>query len=845
MGSVTTSPNPLAAQRLLLAGLLGVVALSAVLLWMLRSGADGARGRSARSDAAPSEEAAIAVPAPTPRAESQEARTGTAAETARTAVSAQPAPPPAEPEAFDPGALTGRVLAMGVPLQGVELRAFPAELERAERRTPVSEGTSDAEGAFRLAGLVPHRRYALQLQHEDYLPSEETLFPGHAEELELRPATTVSGTVCLASGREPVADVEVSLERWNFGPDGLRPLVSATSDAEGRWRLPWAEPGIETFLVLRPGHLPERREFQVTAEGGEGYQILLGEGTPLELELYDLASGNVLADTEVLSDEVPVRTDVRGHLSVSTNGRDEQVRLSLELADGCLTQGRVDPAAVQGFLRVPLTRGCTVRGSVRDAQGAAIEGARLRMSGGGRLPAGFALPQGFWLSPRGEQGRSGPDGTFVLDGLPPREGLVELRAQHPEHPPGRSEPFRLAELGSTVETEVVLESGASVSGTVRLDGEPAAVRLYWDGSHAAGWTRSNDHGEYRITGIPAGEVSLRPRLDDEDEDLTRAEDQVLLLAKDEVAHLDFSLASHRARITGTVLDRNGKPVSGAEVSASLDGESDDDDEDAVLFTDPIDTTDAAGHFELLVADRPGLDFDVVAESGPRRAEALGVRAGAELELVFPALTTVVLRVLHAVTREPLPNFLLFWRESEGGRFERLRQGGRFLSPGPDGTFLAELPCGRLDLVVSARSLGLVAARRDDVPLREGSTPHLDFLLEPGVELELVFEVPPDHPEILGLLRRARLSLASETQWAERAGGGGLFQEEVRSAQALRIDAEGVARLTGLASDDYRFLNPPRGFVLRPARFEVPPVALHRQKVHVEPPPPAKPRAKKD
>lgn len=839
MSSVPKSLDPLAAQRLLLAGLLGVAALSAVLLWGLRSGSDAPRGRRA-TDAPPVESPLSAVQVPLRETAAGPAG-GAVSETERTAVPAHVQPEAPAP-AFDPGTLMGRVLGAGLPLAGVELRAFPAELERSERRRPASEGKSDADGRFHLAGLVPHRRYALQLQHPDFLPSEEALFPGHAEELELERAASVSGSVRLASTRAPLAGVEVSFERWNFGPEGLRPRVSATSDSEGRWRLPWAEPGVAQFLVVWPGHLPERREFQVTPEGGEGYEILLGEGAPLELELFDLASGNVLADTEVLADGIPVRTDARGHLSVSTGGRDERVRLSLELPGGCLTQGRVDPAALQGFLRVPLTRGCTVRGSVRDGRGAPIEGARLRMSGGGRLPARYALPEGFWLNPRGENGRSEADGSFVLAGLPPREGRVELRVQHPEHPPGRSEPFALAELGLTVATEVVLERGACVRGTLRLDGEPAALRVYWSGSHAAGWTRANDRGDYRILGIPAGEVSLRARLDEEDEDVSRAEDRVLVLAEDEELELDLDLASHRTRIRGRVLDRHGDPVAGAEVVASLAEESG---EEGSFEDEPQDRSDAEGRFELLVPDRPGLSFDVVAESGPRRAEALGVRAGAELELVFPPLTTVVLRVIDSVTRQPLPSFLLFWRNSDAGRFERLRQGGRSLSPGPDGTFVAELPCGRLDLVASARPLGLVSARHDGVRLDEASSPHLDFELEPGVELELVFEVAPEHAELLGLLRRGRYALANDEQWEERGRGGAWFQEEVRNAQTLRVDAGGVAHLTGLASGNYRFINAPRGFVLRPSRFELPPVAVQRQKVRIEPVPPAKPRPRKD
>src|SRR5206468_6420997 len=133
----------------------------------------------------------------------------------------------------------------------------------------------------------------------------------------------------------------------------------------------------------------------------------------------------------------------------------------------------------------------------------------------------------FGLSPPRDPARSLADGSFVLGGLPPREGQVEVRARHPEYPPGRSAPFACPMLGQTVEVEVRLERGATISGNVHLDGEPAALRVFWSGERARGWTRADDRGAYRLLGVPSGEVRLGARLEDEDEDLERPEDMVL------------------------------------------------------------------------------------------------------------------------------------------------------------------------------------------------------------------------------------------------------------------------------------------------------------------------------
>ena len=84
-----------------------------------------------------------------------------------------------------------------------------------------------------------------------------------------------------------------------------------------------------------------------------------------------------------------------------------------------------------------------LRGVVVDSAGDPVAGADLILDDGARST------------------RSGEDGSFRLVGLPPREGLVEVRAQHPAHPQWSSEPFEFARLGSEVEVEIVLEHGGT------------------------------------------------------------------------------------------------------------------------------------------------------------------------------------------------------------------------------------------------------------------------------------------------------------------------------------------------------------------------------------------------
>jgi hypothetical protein len=487
-------------------------------------------------------------------------------------------------------------------------------------------------------------------------------------------------------------------------------------------------------------------------------------------------------------------------------------------------------AAGRTLVRVPLARGGSVRGRVLDADDRPVGGVELRLAGGGRAPPGLVLPSGFWLGPARGPTRSGPDGSFELRGLPPREGPVELRAYHPEHPSGRSEPFAFARLGQTVEVDVWLERGATITGRVLLDGEPAGLRVAWNGERAGGWTRANDRGAYRITGVPGGELRLGARLEEEDDDVERPEDVLLYVEEGADLTCDLELFARLARIRGRVLDVFGEPVADADVVAILRTETDED----WMDEEPRAESEADGSFELAVPDAAGLLFDVSARRGPRRSQTLSVGAGArDLELVMPALASVALRVVDALHHDEVQGFQLYWRDAEEGKYDRLRQGGRSFASGPDGTFVAELPAGRLDLVVSARSQGYVPARREGVDLRGGSAPLVEFELESGVVLELELEVDPEASEGLRQLRRSRTFVASAEQWAERQRGGDWFHQEVRDAQALRPDGKGVIRLEAMPTGRYRFYNEPKGLRLEPREFEVPPVAQHRAKVRLE------------
>jgi hypothetical protein len=438
------------------------------------------------------------------------------------------------------------------------------------------------------------------------------------------------------------------------------------------------------------------------------------------------------------------------------------------------------------------------------------------------------MPRDFWLSAPREPVRSGADGRFELRGQPPRTGSSQVRAAHQDYPPAQSEPFVQAPSGGRSEVEIVLARGGTITGTVTLDGEPAPLRVSWSGPEGGGATQANDRGQYRLRAVALGEVRVGARLEDEDEEEPRQEDQLLWVEEDAQLSCDLALRSNRTVIAGSVRDSLGAPLSGVELWVY----GGDEEEERAFETSG--ESEADGSFELLVPDRAGLRLELVASSGPRQAWIEDVLPGTRgLELVLPALGRLPLRVTDLLTHEPVTGFLLYWRSGEQGAFERLYQDAGRFSGGPDGVFVAELPAGTLDLAITARGQGYSPARVEGVELRAGEEARtLAVELERGVLLELSFAAAPEEAvALLAELQRSRLALASEEDLREREGE--YFQQEVRNSQALRIDREGRGRVKALRPGRYRLFNGPRGLVFHPREIEVPAVERHEATVRVE------------
>jgi len=802
-------------QRLLLGALLAVMAGSALLLWRMsgrtvRGPRDGRGPAEVEAAARPSAaaEAPSTTEAPAARTEERVALTGTAPSAALDASAL---------ETFAPDACYGRTLVAGEPAPGVELAFFLDTIGFGETRAPVATARSDEAGRFRLTGLLAHRGYAVALRGPLVVPKIDSAFPGEPLTFELEPAVPVTGVVQRASDGRALADVNVAVARAHWNGTRRVEFLEARTDAEGRFALAGVGEGLVTFHLARPGHLAERREFQVTAASATPFEILLEDANALEFLAVDLASGNPLVATELVGPAGPLRTDDAGHLFLPRPARPEEgLRVSLAHPNDVQTEGRLS-ASGGPLARVPVAHGARVRGRVVDAAGAPVADALVRIVGGGRGSNVPGLPEGFRLSDPRRTVHSDAEGRFEFPGCTPRGENVRVRATHPLHPQGESEPFALARLDQELEVEVRLEAGGALSGRVTLEGEPVALDVHWNDAENSGRTRSNARGEFRLEGLAPGELTLRARLDDEDEDVPRPEDRTLLVTAGETLAVELALTRSGATIEGRVLDAGGAPVPEAQLMAYID-----DEEEGELET-PYTQSARDGSFTLTLPAGVTRPFHVFASEGPRRIERRNVAPGTRgLELVLPELGRAPLRVEDALTRAPINGYSLYWRPSDEGRYERFSPRSARLSAGPDGVYLAELPLGRLDLVVCERSRGYVPCFREGVVVTREAGAEVRFALESGVELELVLA---GAPELRNELRRAFVESAEQAELSAR--GGDFYQQEIRSAQGLRPDGNGSVRLKGMPAGRYEVKGLARGLVLTPAAFELTSVASER------------------
>lgn len=319
---------------------------------------------------------------------------------------------------------------------------------------------------------------------------------------------TVALVVTWQADGTPAAGRTFDLLAWGDAAP-FRSERSARTDAEGRCEVPGLAPGLIAIYGDVGGG------GSVTVEAGEHREVTLAipPGTEVRGRVVDAAGQGVASAAVWLSDYG--NTD-NGHL-VATSAADGAFTLrgvggGRQIAAFAAGHGPAPLQRVEGrpgeAIEITLqlgARGAVVFGAVRTPDGmpAAAEVRLERGAGGLEDPR---------LAPR--LVRTDPAGGFRLDGVAPGTATLRVRA-------AGCAPWAVdvdLQPGEQRQQDVQLRREGRVFGTVRDGaGAPVAGAEVRHGEYArfaTAFTKTNARGQFRLTGLPAGVVSVSATKDE-------------------------------------------------------------------------------------------------------------------------------------------------------------------------------------------------------------------------------------------------------------------------------------------------------------------------------------------
>lgn len=243
--------------------------------------------------------------------------------------------------------------------------------------------------------------------------------------------------------------------------------------------------------------------------------------------------------------------------------------------------------------RVALRKGAAVAGRVVDDAGAPVAGARVTFGG--------ASDWSVQIDERRDGQVTGADGKFRFDAI--AAGSIRFDARHPDFAPASSSIVTLDGVSPVDNVEIVLPSGATISGKVVDDqGAPVASARVRIGVAGAGFVSgpprqvfSDDAGAFTVRGMPKRGLEAAAVAD------AGASATVPIDASSgDVSGVELVIDVTGA-ISGVVVDPDGEPIEGIQVSAGPDfrsGSGGGDFSQWRLRGFPEALTDAGGQFTL-------------------------------------------------------------------------------------------------------------------------------------------------------------------------------------------------------------------------------------------------------
>jgi hypothetical protein len=483
--------------------------------------------------------------------------------------------------ALDPVfSLAGKVVdPLGRPVAGAEIRAFPL----ASPLRAAALCTSGAGGAFRLSGLAADRGYRLEVRREGYGPARQDVpaalrptEPGSLV-LVLRPGRAAFGTIRGPAGK-PLRAARVTLIPRDAGG---APIPAASSDQAGVFRFDAIPPGSFTLSVRATGFAPLALPGLVVPAGAKPWdlgtaflrpgvtiegRVVQGDGSPVpdaRVRVLSEEAEKGRSPAEGSPDEASAQaaTDEEGRFTLADQPAGMPCRLEV-VAEGflpVLTPDVVPPTPEP--ITVVVAPSSQVSGTVL-AGDSPVAGAVVVA----------AVDDGTPLSGRRFYASSEADGHFLLRNLEP--GRLILTASAEGYAESRRVRVALPAGGRRDDLEIHLETGGTVSGTVStrtgapLDGtviEAFAEAPGRDGAIPGRRTATSDRaGRFRLAGLEPGPWIFSAS----HPELARKVARRRIGTGDHP--LDFVL-DPGSEIAGTVTDRGGTPVAGAQILLSPAG----------------------------------------------------------------------------------------------------------------------------------------------------------------------------------------------------------------------------------------------------------------------------------
>ena len=484
---------------------------------------------------------------------------------------------------------------------------------------------TDAQGRFRIEGLPAECRVQLYVTHpdgqahhpmaatSDNLPEpvlryrlggkeHEAPVQTNPIEVKLKPGLRLRVRVVDDKSDAPLGPGSIAMflksREWrsSVGADGTAAV--SVSDP-GEYSLTYLPPdeserlGMRRKVKMTEAHFDTPRELVWRAptpkwlEGrvvGKGTETGLGGVTvawSLEAAGDDVsffarsttqADGRFRVPTVPGSGSVVLAGDVPGYFIPDSRTLPREERKKHRITVDVPIEGGAQP------LRLEVSRGLVVIGSVRDVAGAVVPEATVRATSLGRY------------GPRVRETVSDETGRFAITGLNPRESYdvsavsgngVALQTVSSEDAPSIGQPRKVA-------IELKLAPTVTLRGRVLHADKPLAkVRLELSQGRPVGEGRTryraldramtDKDGRYELSGLRPGDqysIAIDPPFPAVDPTWTHQSPYIKTLAADaqeEVTLPDVRLVRTSQTLAGIVVDPDGNPVAGASVSARVQG----------------------------------------------------------------------------------------------------------------------------------------------------------------------------------------------------------------------------------------------------------------------------------